>query len=56
MGNKLVPKTIFKGTRLAFKMDVTFALNEHPRIGVAEEKACEEVIHLCHQPDDQLPD
>lgn len=32
MGNKLVPKVILEGTRLTFKTDIAFALNEHPRI------------------------
>lgn len=32
MGNKLVPKIILEGTRLTFKTDIAFALNEHPRI------------------------
>jgi hypothetical protein len=32
MGNKLVPKIILEGTRLTFKTEVAFALNEHPRI------------------------
>jgi hypothetical protein len=30
MGNKLVPKIILEGTRLTFKTEVAFALNEHP--------------------------
>lgn len=29
---KLVPKIILEGTRLTFKTDIAFALNEHPRI------------------------
>ena len=29
---KLVPKIILEGTRLTFKTEVAFALNEHPRI------------------------
>jgi len=29
---KLVPKVILEGTRLTFKTDIAFALNEHPRI------------------------
>jgi hypothetical protein len=32
MGNKLCPKLILEGTRLTFKTDIAFALNEHPRI------------------------
>lgn len=32
MGSKLVPKIILEGTRLTFKTDIAFALNEHPRI------------------------
>lgn len=32
MGDKLVPKVILEGTRLTFKTDIAFALNEHPRI------------------------
>ena len=32
MGSKLVPKIILEGTRLTFKTEVAFALNEHPRI------------------------
>lgn len=32
MGNKLTPKIILEGTRLTFKTDVAFALNEHPRL------------------------
>jgi hypothetical protein len=32
MGNKLTPKIILEGTRLTFKTDIAFALNEHPRI------------------------
>jgi hypothetical protein len=32
MGKKLVPKIILEGTRLTFKTDIAFALNEHPRI------------------------
>lgn len=30
--SKLVPKIILEGTRLTFKTDIAFALNEHPRI------------------------
>jgi len=29
---KLVPKVILEGSRLTFKTDIAFALNEHPRI------------------------
>jgi hypothetical protein len=29
---KLTPKVILEGTRLTFKTDIAFALNEHPRI------------------------
>jgi len=32
MGNKLTPKIILEGTRLAFKTEIAFELNEHPRI------------------------
>ncbi len=32
MGNKLCPKVILEGTRLTFKTEMAFALNEHPRI------------------------
>lgn len=32
MGPKLVPKIILEGTRLTFKTEIAFALNEHPRI------------------------
>ena len=32
MGRKLTPKIILEGTRLTFKTDLAFALNEHPRI------------------------
>ena len=32
MGHKLTPKIILEGTRLTFKTDIAFALNEHPRI------------------------
>lgn len=32
MGRKLCPKIILEGTRLTFKTDIAFALNEHPRI------------------------
>jgi hypothetical protein len=32
MGSKLCPKIILEGTRLTFKTDIAFALNEHPRI------------------------
>jgi len=32
VGNKLVPKIILEGTRLTFKTEVAFALNEHPRL------------------------
>lgn len=32
MGRKLVPKIILEGTRLTFKTDIAFALNEHPRV------------------------
>lgn len=32
MGAKLTPKVILEGTRLTFKTDIAFALNEHPRI------------------------
>jgi len=30
--SKLVPKVILEGTRLTFKTEIAFALNEHPRI------------------------
>lgn len=32
MGRKLVPKVILEGTRLTFKTDIAFGLNEHPRV------------------------
>lgn len=32
MGSKLTPKIILEGTRLTFKTDIAFALNEHPRL------------------------
>ena len=32
MSNKLCPKVILEGTRLTFKTEIAFALNEHPRI------------------------
>jgi hypothetical protein len=32
MSNKLVPKVILEGTRLTFKTEIAFALNEHPRV------------------------
>ncbi|HEY3312431.1 MAG TPA: hypothetical protein VGK00_12395 [Anaerolineales bacterium] len=32
MGSKLCPKIILEGTRLTFKTDIAFALNEHPRL------------------------
>jgi len=32
MGNKLTPKIILEGTRLTFKTETAFELNEHPRI------------------------
>jgi hypothetical protein len=32
LGKKLCPKIILEGTRLTFKTDIAFALNEHPRI------------------------
>ena len=32
MGHKLTPKVILEGTRLTFKTEIAFALNEHPRI------------------------
>jgi len=32
MGHKLTPKIILEGTRLTFKTDIAFALNEHPNI------------------------
>lgn len=32
MGKKLCPKIILEGTRLTFKTDIAFGLNEHPRI------------------------
>ena len=32
MGPKLCPKIILEGTRLTFKTEIAFALNEHPRI------------------------
>lgn len=32
MGDKLCPKVILEGTRLTFKTEIAFTLNEHPRI------------------------
>lgn len=32
MGRKMVPKIILEGTRLTFKTDIAFALNEHRRV------------------------
>lgn len=32
MRNKLTPKVILEGTRLTFKTEIAFGLNEHPRI------------------------
>ena len=32
MGNKLTPKVILEGTRLTFKTEIAFEMNEHPRI------------------------
>jgi hypothetical protein len=32
MSSKLCPKVILEGTRLTFKTEIAFALNEHPRI------------------------
>lgn len=32
LGAKLCPKIILEGTRLTYKTDIAFALNEHPRI------------------------
>ncbi len=32
MGNKLCPHVILEGTRLTFKTEIAFGLNEHPRI------------------------
>ena len=32
MGNKLCPKVILEGTRLTFKTELAFELNEHPRV------------------------
>lgn len=32
MGNKLTPKIILEGTRLTFKTEIAFELNENPRI------------------------
>ncbi len=32
MSNKLCPKVILEGTRLTFKTEIAFALNEHPRM------------------------
>ena len=31
MGSKMVPKIILEGTRLTFKTEIAFRLNEHPR-------------------------
>jgi len=32
MSKKLTPKIILEGTRLTFKTDIAFALNEHPEL------------------------
>ncbi len=32
MGDKLCPKIILEGTRLTFKTEIAFALNEHPEV------------------------
>jgi hypothetical protein len=32
MGSKLCPKLILEGTRLTFKTEIAFALNEHPEV------------------------
>jgi hypothetical protein len=32
MGHKLTPKIILEGTRLTFKTEIAFSLNEHPRV------------------------
>jgi hypothetical protein len=32
LGQKLCPKVILEGTRLTFKTEIAFALNEHPRM------------------------
>lgn len=32
LGNNLTPKVILEGTRLTFKTDIAFGLNEHPRV------------------------
>jgi len=32
VGKKLCPKIILEGTRLTFKTEIAFALNEHPRV------------------------
>jgi len=32
MSNKLVPNIILEGTRLTYKTEIAFALNEHPRL------------------------
>ena len=32
MGKKLCPKIILEGTRLTFKTEIAFSLNEHPRV------------------------
>ena len=32
MGNKLCPKVILEGTRMTFKTEIAFKLNEHPRV------------------------
>ena len=37
MGAKLTPKVILEGTRLTFKTEIAFRLNEHPRF-VGERK------------------
>jgi hypothetical protein len=32
MGSKMCPKVILEGTRLTFKTEIAFSLNEHPRV------------------------
>jgi hypothetical protein len=32
VGNKLCPKVILEGTRMTFKTEIAFKLNEHPRV------------------------
>lgn len=40
MGNKLTPKVILEGTRLTFKTEIAFELNEHPRVVGPRKGSC----------------